>query len=300
MNFNWGEGVPGPGVQAENFSVRWTGFVQPVVTGAHVFSTSADDGVRLWVNDQLVIDNWVNQAETARNSAPISLVANQFYAIRMEFYDHEEDAIARLRWSYPGQAQITIPQTQLYLPTGAPNQPPTVNAGVDRAVTLPNTLTLTGTASDDALPNPPATLTTTWSQVSGPGTVTFGNANALTTTVSFSAAGSYVLRLTASDTVLSTTDDVTVTVSASNQAPTVNAGVDSAVTLPNTVSLAGSATDDGLPTPPGTLTTTWSSERAGRGDVRQSECADYHCQLQRRRHLRAATDGVRQRSLRDR
>ena len=123
---------------------------------------------------------------------------------------------------------------------------------------MPNTLSLAGTASDDGLPNPPAAVTTTWSRVSGPGTVTFGNVNALSTTVSFSAAGTYVLRLTASDTALSTSDDVTVTVSPTNQAPSANAGADRAVTLPNTLSLAGTASDDGLPNPPAAVTTTWS------------------------------------------
>ena len=146
----------------------------------------------------------------------------------------------------------------LIVTVNAANQAPTVNAGPDQTVTLPNTAALAGTATDDGLPNPPGALTTTWSMVSGPGTVTFANANALSTTATFSAAGSYTLRLTASDSALSTTDDLIVTVNAANQAPTVNAGPDQTVTLPNTATLAGTATDDGLPNPPGTLTTTWS------------------------------------------
>ena len=155
---------------------------------------------------------------------------------------------------------------ELTVTVSAANQAPTVNAGVDAAVTLPNTVNLAATATDDGLPNPPATVTTTWSRTSGPGTVTFANANALNTTASFSAAGSYVLRLTASDSVLSAFDELTVTVSAANQAPTVNAGVDAAVTLPNTVNLAATATDDGLPNPPATVTTTWS-RTSGPGTV---------------------------------
>jgi K319L-like, PKD domain len=77
------------------------------------------------------------------------------------------------------------------------NQPPGVNAGPDQTITLPGSANLIGTVSDDGLPNPPGALTTTWSKVSGPGTVTFGNAAAVSTTASFSAAGNYVLRLTA-------------------------------------------------------------------------------------------------------
>jgi len=62
------------------------------------------------------------------------------------------------------------------------------------------------------LPNPPGTLTTTWSKVSGPGTVTFGNPNALSTTATFSSSGSYTLRLTASDGLVATADDLIATV----------------------------------------------------------------------------------------
>ena len=145
-----------------------------------------------------------------------------------------------------------------------PNTAPVVNAGPDQPVALPAVAALAGTATDDGLPG--VGLTTTWSKVSGPGTVTFGNASALVTTATFSTAGTYVLRLTASDSLLSTSDDLTITVSgAGNQAPVVNAGLDQAITLPiNQISLAGTATDDGLPS--ATLTTTWS-KTSGIGTV---------------------------------
>ena len=79
------------------------------------------------------------------------------------------------------------------------NQPPSVNAGPSITIALPNTATLNGTVTDDGLPATPGTVTSTWSKVSGPGTVTFANASALSTTASFSEAGTYVLRLTATD-----------------------------------------------------------------------------------------------------
>jgi hypothetical protein len=138
------------------------------------------------------------------------------------------------------------------------NAPPVVNAGPDQTITLPATASLSGTATDDGLPNPPGALTTSWSVVSGPGTVTFSAPSALATTATFSAAGSYVLRLTANDSALTASDDIAVTVLAMNQPPVVNAGPDQTITLPATASLSGTATDDGLPNPPGALTTTWS------------------------------------------
>jgi hypothetical protein len=94
---------------------------------------------------------------------------------------------------------------------GVANQPPSVNAGPDQSITLPASASLNGTVGDDGLQSPPA-LITNWSKVSGPGTVSFGNAGAVDTTASFSAAGSYVLRLTASDGALSANDQMTVTV----------------------------------------------------------------------------------------
>src|SRR5207302_9900339 len=122
--------------------------------------------------------------------------------------------------------------------------------------TLPASATLNGSASDDGQPG--TGLTTTWSKTSGPGTVVFGNAAALSTSATFSVAGTYVLTLTGNDGALSTSDDVTVIASGVvNQPPVVNAGVDQSITLPtNVASLSGTAIDDGLP---GTgLTTQWT------------------------------------------
>jgi hypothetical protein len=81
------------------------------------------------------------------------------------------------------------------------NQPPTVNAGPDQTVTLPSSVTLSGTVNDDGLPNPPAAVTVAWSKVSGPGTVTFADPNSAGTTATIPAIGTYMLRLTASDNV---------------------------------------------------------------------------------------------------
>ena len=93
-----------------------------------------------------------------------------------------------------------------------PNLPPSVNAGPDQAVFLPGTGNLDGTVTDDGVPNPPAAVTTYWSKVSGPGTVTFANPSSVDTTASFSVDGSYVLRLTAEDGELTGSDELTVTV----------------------------------------------------------------------------------------
>lgn len=145
------------------------------------------------------------------------------------------------------------------LGSGPTNQPPSVYAGPDLAVTLPNTASLNGNVTDDGLPNPPGKTTVAWSISSGPGSVTFSNPTSTSTSASFSVNGTYVLRLTASDSVLSAYDELTVTVQSQvNQAPVVNAGPDQTIFLPNSATLNGSVSDDGLPNPPGSTTITWS------------------------------------------
>jgi hypothetical protein len=92
------------------------------------------------------------------------------------------------------------------------NRPPVVSAGADQHVSLPaTTATLAGTVSDDGLP-PPGTVTLAWTLQSGPGTVSFANAAAAATTATFSTTGTYVLRLTASDSILQGYAQCTITV----------------------------------------------------------------------------------------
>jgi hypothetical protein len=102
-----------------------------------------------------------------------------------------------------------------------PNLAPVVNAGPDQTINLPNDATLDATVTDDGLPDPPGSVTTTWSMASGPGTVTFGNENLVDTTASFSVAGVYVLQLTADDSLLTGSDTVTITVNPDPNQPNV-------------------------------------------------------------------------------
>ncbi len=151
---------------------------------------------------------------------------------------------------------ITVNQAQQQ------NQAPIVSAGADKTITLPtNSVTLDGSVTDDGIPTPPGQVTVSWSKISGSGTVTFSNPASPTTTATFSQAGTYVLRLSASDSALTASDDVTVTINQAqpqNQAPSVNAGQDQTITLPNAVALQGQVSDDGLPNPPAQLSISWT------------------------------------------
>ena len=108
------------------------------------------------------------------------------------------------------------------------------------------------------------TVISTWSLVSGPGPVVFGNANAPVTTASFTNPGVYTLRLTATDTEFTVSDEMSVTVLL-NQPPTADAGPDQEITLPGVSTLHGAATDDGLPR--GSVLETFWSFVSGPGPV---------------------------------
>lgn len=224
VNYDWAGGSPASGVNVDNFSIRWTGQVLAPVTGSYTFYTTSDDGVRLWINGQLVIDKWIDQSATTWPSAAVALTGGTKYDVRMEFYEKGGDAVAKLLWSYPNQAQQPIPQSQLF----TTNQPAVVNAGPDQTITLPSVAQLSGTGSDDGLPNPPGAVTYTWSKISGRedgdgGTVVFGNSHALSTTATFGASGPYVLRLTANDGAISSSDDITIIVN--DASPTTGTGL---------------------------------------------------------------------------
>ena len=123
VNFNWGSGSPDPSISADTFVVRWTGSVQPQFGETYTFYTTTDDGVRLWVNGQLLIDEWVNQSPTTW-SGSITLAAQQRYNIQMDYFENGGGAQAQLFWSSPLTGpQTIIPQSQLYPVT---NPPPSV------------------------------------------------------------------------------------------------------------------------------------------------------------------------------
>ena len=108
---------PAPGIVPEDmYSVRWTGQVQPLLSENYTFYTQSDDGVRLWVNGILLIDNWTNQGVTEK-SGSIALQAGQKYDIIIEYYENTGEAVTKLLWSSPGTPKQIVPKSQLYPPT---------------------------------------------------------------------------------------------------------------------------------------------------------------------------------------
>lgn len=96
INFNWGFGSPAPGFPADFFSVRWTRAL-PLEPGRYRFTVVADDGVRLWVNNAMVIDQWRIQAATTY-TADVD-VAGGSIPVRLEYFENTERAQISLSWT---------------------------------------------------------------------------------------------------------------------------------------------------------------------------------------------------------
>ncbi|MFP2930737.1 PA14 domain-containing protein [Pyxidicoccus sp. 3LG] len=135
VDFEWEYGRPaGTALSGDdNFSVRWTGSLTAPVTGLYTFTTSTDDGVRLWVGGQSVINNWNLQNDfDPLSSGTVSLTAGQSYALVMEYFEGPGLAHAQLFWEYPGQARVLVPASALSHDDGptVSGVPPLVATGV--------------------------------------------------------------------------------------------------------------------------------------------------------------------------
>lgn len=114
VDFDWGVGTPLPGIAAETFSVRWTGQILAAETGRYTFRTNSDDRVRLWVNGELIIDDWRDHTATF-DIGTISPEAGQRYDIKLEYEDHRGAAMMQLDWMRPSQnGFVSIPQANLF------------------------------------------------------------------------------------------------------------------------------------------------------------------------------------------
>jgi glucose/arabinose dehydrogenase len=113
VNFDWGAGSPDPSIDADTFSVRWTGFVEPAFSETYTFGTDSDDGIRLTVGGTPVIDNWTDHGPT-RNNGTIALTAGQKVPVVLEFYENGGGALAKLWWSSASQPLEIVPAERLW------------------------------------------------------------------------------------------------------------------------------------------------------------------------------------------
>jgi chitodextrinase len=135
VDFNWVQGSPDYHIQPDTFSAKWTGQIQAPTSGTYTLYTFSDDGVRLTVNGQTLIDHLVPQWPT-EYSAPITLAAGQKYNIELDFIERYGEAECHLSWSGPGMAKQVVPSSVLY-PTANTPAPDTT------APTAPSNLRVT-------------------------------------------------------------------------------------------------------------------------------------------------------------
>lgn len=118
LDFNWRQGTPDAAIGIDFFSVRWSGKLKPLYTETYQIYTTSDDGIRVRINGELVIDSWMKQSGTERTGS-ISLTAGQLYDIQVEYYENQGDARARLMWESPSQVKATVPASALFLPSAS-------------------------------------------------------------------------------------------------------------------------------------------------------------------------------------
>lgn len=99
INFNWRWGSPGKNIYYDDFSARWTATLTPPVTRVYTFHMTTDDGGRVYIDNKLLIDEWHDQSPTTY-TASIKLEAGHHYQIRMDYYEHVDNACAHLGWDY--------------------------------------------------------------------------------------------------------------------------------------------------------------------------------------------------------
>lgn len=113
INFYWGNASPDPRVSSDDFVVRWAGTFEVPFSDTYTFSTQTDDGLRLWIDNKLLIDKWQPQS-VLEWSGVMPLTAGRPYSIRMEYQELKGEAEARLRWSCPQFDRAAISKPYLF------------------------------------------------------------------------------------------------------------------------------------------------------------------------------------------
>jgi hypothetical protein len=107
VNFNWGLGSPDSTVPTDNFSARWTGTLT-LPGGNFRFWVRADDGVRVWLDNMLIHDEWSDGFKEV--STPVSGLASGYHPVRVEYYDRQGLAQIRFWYDYLGTSPGLVPQ----------------------------------------------------------------------------------------------------------------------------------------------------------------------------------------------
>ena len=136
VDFNWGGASPDALISADGFTVRWTGMITVPASATYTFFTQTDDGVRLSVNGEQVIDNWTDHSST-EDSGNITLAAGRQYEIILEFYESGGDAVCQLSWESPSIAKEIIPSQYLSIERPFPRKPDPEDGAIIKDTWIP-------------------------------------------------------------------------------------------------------------------------------------------------------------------
>ncbi|UJF31492.1 PA14 domain-containing protein [Paenibacillus hexagrammi] len=100
----------------DNANARWSGQIMPPQTDTYTFYMIGDNGFRLWVNDQLVIDHWVDDWDKEQTGIPITLEGGKKYSFKVEYFENYGGSNLYLLWSTPTMAKTIVPADAFYLP----------------------------------------------------------------------------------------------------------------------------------------------------------------------------------------
>lgn len=125
MQFNWVRNSPGKPISEDNFSVVWEGFIRPDATERYFFRAEADDGMRLFINNKLVIDQWntspegtdseaMREAKSPTTQASLLLKKDVFYPIRIEYYETIQNASLKVEWESKNSKREVLSKKNLY------------------------------------------------------------------------------------------------------------------------------------------------------------------------------------------
>jgi plastocyanin len=114
IDFNWGNDRPNRRITADDFAVRWEGSLLPQFTQQYQIQFQYHGRARVWVNNQLLIDEWNGCSFSQTRRGLVSLVAGQLAAVRVDYVADVAGALAILRWSSPSLLTEVIPSSRLF------------------------------------------------------------------------------------------------------------------------------------------------------------------------------------------
>ena len=153
ISFDWGSDGPGNGVPAENFSVRWSRWYN-FDSGIYDFYARSDDGVRVYVDGQLIIDEWHDSPGWSAYNAQLSLSGPHWLVV--EYYQHLGDSLAYMWWSEVAATPTSTP-TATATATATPTETPATHAAATTTPTATAPATATATATPMATVEPTST-----------------------------------------------------------------------------------------------------------------------------------------------